>query len=47
MLWSIVAKAVEKSSKQRHDIICDPVCIDEVIVDVQKICFGGVMFAAD
>ena len=43
--WSIVSKAVERSSRQRHDIFCDPYCTDEVIVDVQKSCFSGVMFA--
>jgi len=45
MSWSIVSKAAERSSRQRHDIFCDPHCADEVIVDVQKSCFSGVMFA--
>jgi len=36
MSWSVVSKAAERSSRQRHD---------EVIVDVQKSCFGRIMFA--
>jgi len=35
MSWSILSKAAERSSKQRH----------KVIMDVQKSCFGRMMFA--
>jgi len=27
MSWSIVSKAVERSSKQRHDTFCDPIAL--------------------
>ena len=33
MSWSIVSKAAERSSRQRHDTFCDPTAL---IVDVQK-----------
>jgi len=42
MSWSIVSKAAERSSRQRHDIFCDPIAL--LIVDVQKSCFGRMMF---
>jgi len=46
MSWSIMSKAAERLSRQRHDTFCDPIyCTDEVIVDVQKSCFGRMMFA--
>jgi len=41
MSWSIVSNAAERSSRQRHDTFCT----DEVIMEVQKSCFSGVMFA--
>jgi len=27
MSWSIVSKAAERSSRQRHDIFCDPIAL--------------------
>ena len=27
MLWSIVSKAAERSSRQRHDTFCDPIAL--------------------
>jgi len=45
MSWSIVSKAAERSSKQKHDTFCGSYCTDEVIMDVQKSSFSGVMFA--
>ena len=27
MSWSIVSKAAERSSKQRHDTVCDPIAL--------------------
>jgi len=27
MSWSIVSKAAERSSKQRHDTFCDPIAL--------------------
>ena len=27
MSWSVVSKAAERSSKQRHDIFCDPIAL--------------------
>jgi len=27
ILWSIVSKAAERSSRQRHDIFCDPIAL--------------------
>jgi len=41
MSWSIVSKAAERSSRQRHDTFCDPIAL----MDAQKSCFGRVMFA--
>jgi len=49
MSWSIASKAAERSSRQRHDNFLWSCCTestDEVIVDVQKSCFGRMMFAS-
>jgi len=27
MSWSIVSKAAERSSRQRHDTFCDPIAL--------------------
>ena len=34
MSWSIVSKAAERSSRQRHDIFCDPIAAVEAIVRI-------------
>jgi len=49
MSWSVASKAAERSSRQRHDNFLWSCCTestDEVIVDVQKSCFGRMMFAS-
>jgi len=43
MSWSIVSKAAETSSRQRHDTFCDPFAF--MIMDVQKNCFSRMMLA--
>jgi len=45
MSWSIVSKAAERSSRQRHDTFCDLIALFEVVVDVQESCFSRMMFA--
>jgi len=34
MSWSIESKAAERSSRQRHDIFCDPIAAVEAIVRI-------------
>ena len=34
MSWSIVSKAAERSSRQRHDIFCDPIAAVEAIIRI-------------
>jgi len=45
MSWSVVSKAAERSSRQRHDTFCDLIALFEVVVDVQESCFSRTMFA--
>ena len=34
MSWSIVSKAAKRSSRQRHDIFCDPIAAVEAIIRI-------------
>jgi len=45
MLWSMVSKAAERSRRQKHDTFRDPVAFMEIVVDVQKSRFSGMMLA--
>ena len=45
MSWSVMSKAAERSSRQRHDTFCDLIALFEVVVDVQESCFSRMMFA--
>jgi len=34
MSWSIVSKAAERSSRQGHDIFCDPIALSVICIEV-------------
>ena len=41
MLWSMVSKAAERSRRQRHDTLGDPIAF----MEVEESRFRGMMFA--